>query len=144
VSSRRHEQAERQAVEQAVTDYVKLGGVILLICGICFVLGGPWVEWNRYGHQWGWAVLGVFDDLVGAAVAVAFIAVKISESKSKAVRPKTSGPAIPAATAEVNHIALAFEARAQRVAASTIELRDIDNSMLRARVKNIREERGWR
>jgi hypothetical protein len=46
----------------------------------------------------------------------------------------------PAATAG-NHAALAFEQRAQRVAASRIELRDIDNSQLRARVANIRARR---
>jgi hypothetical protein len=120
---------------------VKLGAVIVLIAGIFFVVGGPWVEWKQHGHQWGWAVLGVFDDLVGALIAVAFIATKISEneSKNKTVQTRTSKPA---ATAEVNRSALAFEARAQRVSASTIELRDIDNPMLRARVKNIREGRG--
>jgi uncharacterized YccA/Bax inhibitor family protein len=83
VSSRRHEQAERQAVEQAVTDYAKLGGVIVLVIGVAFVVGGPWIEWNRYGHQWGWAVLGVFDDLIGALVVAAIVAIKVSDAREK-------------------------------------------------------------
>jgi hypothetical protein len=40
---------------------------------------------------------------------------------------------------EDNRAALEFEERAQRVAAGTIEQCDIDNSLLRARVRIIRE-----
>jgi hypothetical protein len=41
-----------------------------------------------------------------------------------------------------NRAAQEFEERAKRVAASTIELGDIDNSLLRTRVRIIREGRG--
>jgi hypothetical protein len=55
----------------------------------------------------------VFDDLVGALIAVAFIATKISENKSnnKVVQARTSKPAVPAATADVNRIACVRGAR---------------------------------
>lgn len=136
MSSRRHEQAEREAVKQVATDYAQLWGLILLAAVIFFIIGGPWVEWDQHGHQLGWAVLGVFDDLLGAAILALIIAVKTGNMRSS----KSNPPRAPAA-AMGNRAAPAFEERARRVAASTIELRDIDNSLLRARVKNIREGR---
>jgi uncharacterized YccA/Bax inhibitor family protein len=83
VSSRRHEQAERQAVEQVATDYAKLAGFAVLAIGVILVVAGPWVEWNKHGHQWGWAVLGVFDDLLGLLIVAAIIVANLHVSGSK-------------------------------------------------------------
>jgi hypothetical protein len=79
----RHEQAERQAVEEVATDYLKVGVFIALAIGVIFVVGGPWVEFHRYGHEWGWAILGVLVDLLAALIAVAVIAGLIKANASK-------------------------------------------------------------
>jgi hypothetical protein len=139
MSSRRHEQAEREAIEEVVTDYAKLAGVVIALSVACLVLGGPWAEFKEHGHQWGWALLGVVDDLIGAAILAAIIAVKVGEAKQKnAARAR---PTTVRAPAPPNRSVQVFEERAQRVAATTIELRDIDDVLLRSRVKKIRERR---
>ena len=139
MSSRRHEQAEREAIEEAVTDYAKLAGFAIVGTLALVVICGPWVEWKQHGHQWGWALLGVFDDLICSLIVIAIIAAKVGEARDK--QPKKTKPALLPSAGASYPAAQAFEKRARRVAASTIELRDIDNSLLRARVKNIREGR---
>jgi hypothetical protein len=91
LSSRRHEEAERQAVKQVATDYAQFWGLVLVAAGVILLFGGPWFEWDKHGHQWGWAVLGVFGDLLGTAIAVLIIMVIISNAQSKKRKAATSG-----------------------------------------------------
>jgi hypothetical protein len=125
--------------EFAVDEYLPAAGWIILILIVALVLFGPWMEWDKYGHQRGWALLGVVVDLLGAAIAALFVAAKIAETRRDGQPRQVERPLWPPATAPDDGAAQAFEERARRVAASTIELRDIDDPVLRARVKNIRE-----
>jgi hypothetical protein len=80
MSSRRHEQAEREMVAHEAGDAIKFfAGLFALF----FVFPGPWILWNAHGHAWGLALLAVVANLLGALVVAAIVAVKVSEARKK-------------------------------------------------------------
>jgi hypothetical protein len=143
MSSRRHEQAEREMIAREVSDFVKVmasGG------GIYLAFIGPWQLFKTHNHPWGLAVLAVFANLIGALIVLAIVATKVSESRKKntgrnKIKTRASATAPPATTSAAHAAALKFESWARSVAASDIGLHEIPDVLLRSRVKEIRDGR---
>ena len=81
MSSRRHEQAEREMVAREAGDFVKL---MASIAAIYLFSVGPWQLFQAHHRPWGLALLAVIVNIIGGLIVILIIAVKVNSSRAKA------------------------------------------------------------